>query len=108
MPPADAEIRFYEELGQRIQRARRKRGLTQASLASAVGLTRTSIVNVEKGRQKLLAHTVVALSHALDLRFDELLPNPLNGAGVDELLRDRPKTAQDFVRSVIAVSRKRA
>src|SRR5205809_263541 len=66
------ETEYYRELGQRVQRARIASALTQESLASLVGLTRTSIVNIEKGRQKVLAHTLVRLSRSLNVAIDEL------------------------------------
>lgn len=49
---------FYAEVGRRIRQAREKRGLSQEALASAVSLTRTSVTNIEKGRQKFLVHTI--------------------------------------------------
>ncbi len=51
---------FYEEVGRRIRDARlaRKPKLTRQGLAELVSLTRTSITNVEKGRQNFLLHTL--------------------------------------------------
>src|SRR5690349_4047030 len=70
----DEHRRFYVELGKRVERARRRRGLTQEKLATAINLTRTSVVNVEKGRQRILSHTLVDLMVALNVKADELLP----------------------------------
>jgi len=44
--------------------ARRGKSLSQDALASAVGLTRSSISNIEKGRQKPLLHTLIDISEA--------------------------------------------
>lgn len=65
---------FYAELGSRIARARKSHNLTQGELADIVQLTRTSITNIEKGRQKVLAHTVATLAAALSLDVAALMP----------------------------------
>src|SRR5437879_2601330 len=54
---------FYKQVGEKI-RSRRGKKLSQEALASAVGLTRTSISNIEKGRQRLLLHTLVDVADA--------------------------------------------
>jgi transcriptional regulator with XRE-family HTH domain len=40
--------------------------MTQAQLAARVGLSRTSITNIERGGQVLLVHQLVAISEALN------------------------------------------
>jgi transcriptional regulator with XRE-family HTH domain len=65
---------FYVELGSRIARARKSHNLTQGELADLVQLTRTSITNIEKGRQKVLAHTVATLAAALSMDVAALMP----------------------------------
>jgi len=49
--------------------------MSQAGLAAAVGLTRTSISNVEKGRQKLLLHTFFEVAETLEVDPARLLPS---------------------------------
>jgi transcriptional regulator with XRE-family HTH domain len=71
---ANAVIRdLYDALGRRIQAAREERGVTQQQLADAAGLTRTSITNVEAGRQRTPLHVLVAISQALDVPLLALL-----------------------------------
>lgn len=65
---------LYADVGNAIKKARKVRGLTQSDLASAVGLTRTSISNIETGRQKLLLHTFYEIARALDVDPVQLLP----------------------------------
>lgn len=66
---------FYEQLGLRIEQARRKRpGLTQAKLAKAVGLSRTSIVNIEAGRQPVYLHHLVVIADLLEVLPSALIP----------------------------------
>ncbi len=49
------------------------KGMTQSELATAVGLTRTSITNIEKGRQKLLVHTLLDIALSLDVECARLI-----------------------------------
>src|SRR5688500_17669689 len=65
---------FYAEVGRRVRQAREERGLTQEALGSLVSLTRTSVTNIEKGRQKILTHTLVDLAVALQTSPTKLLP----------------------------------
>jgi transcriptional regulator with XRE-family HTH domain len=65
---------FYGELGERIVRIRKQRNITQEQLSTALGLTRTSVTNIEKGRQKVLLHTCFAIATALSVDVAELLP----------------------------------
>lgn len=66
---------FYEALGENVSRVRQATNLTQQLLATKVGLTRTSITNIEKGRQPIQAHVLVALARVLKISVTELLPN---------------------------------
>ncbi len=47
--------------------------MTQDELASCIGLTRTSIANIESGRQKLLLHTLIRISNCLAASAAEIL-----------------------------------
>ena len=100
----DEEDRFYKQLGEKINHARRKRGLTQESLASLVGLSRTSVVNLEKGRQKLLTHLLLEFSRALQLNIHDLLPET-HGSNLHHLAKIDSERAEDFVRAVLELSR---
>jgi len=68
---------FYQELGRNVRLARTKSHQTQAQLASAVGLSRVAINNIEFGRQQLLSHTLFAIANALAISVQELLPQSL-------------------------------
>lgn len=65
---------LYFELGKKIRSARGTR-LSQADLAKASSLSRTSITNIEKGRQHLPLHTLYAIANALEIPVGELLPD---------------------------------
>ncbi len=67
-------IGFYAALGDRIRTARLRCGLSQEELARQVSLTRTSVTNIEKGRQKVLVHTLVDAARVLKVPVESLLP----------------------------------
>lgn len=69
----DIEI-FYTEIGERIRNSRKKNGLDQDGLAKHLNLTRTSIVNIEKGRQKVSIYQLFLLSQILNVTVFELVP----------------------------------
>ena len=63
----------YQAVGARVRMIREALGRDQASLAKAVGLTRTSIVNLEAGRQRVQLHQLSKLAAALGTTEKHLL-----------------------------------
>ena len=49
--------------------------MTQEKLGRLVGLSRTSITNIEKGRQHVSLHQLFAIAEALRVRPEALLPS---------------------------------
>lgn len=95
---------LYHEVGQNIKAWREQRGLTQEALASQVSLTRTSITNIEKGRQKLLLHTLIDIATALGTHPASLLPR-LAGKSQDDLdtkLDGLPAHTKDWIKTTVA------
>lgn len=70
-----SKMSIYVEAGRRIRDIRRASGISQERLASAIGLSRTSITNIERGRQKLLLHTVSEIAAILKVPVHDLVPN---------------------------------
>lgn len=66
---------LYKEFGKLVRDHRRRLGLTQDRLAGKVGLSRTSITNIERGRQKILLHQLFQLAESLQISPEALLPN---------------------------------
>jgi DNA-binding XRE family transcriptional regulator len=66
---------LYGHVGRAIAHCRTEAGLTQAEVAAAIGLTRTSVSNIEKGRQKMLLHTLVEIAESLSVPVMSLLPS---------------------------------
>lgn len=65
---------LYITIGKRIRDIRQKKGFTQAKLADASSLSRTSITNIEHGRQQLPLHTLYDIAIALNHDVSEFLP----------------------------------
>ena len=78
MIPADE---FYEGLGIAIKARREALGMTQSALASALGLSRTSITNIERGRQRLLIDQFCRVAEILRCEPDVLLVGLLPSRG---------------------------
>lgn len=65
---------LYEWVGGRLAQARRSAKLSQEVLASRVGLTRASIVNIERGRQRPPLHLLWQLAALCSVDPLSLLP----------------------------------
>lgn len=68
---------LYTRVGDNVRHAREQRGITQAELAAAVGLTRGSVTNVEAGNQRTPLRTLLAIAQALDVPFAALVDGDL-------------------------------
>jgi len=70
---------FYRAFGKLVRTHRESRpDMTQERLGKLVGLSRTSITNIEKGRQHIALHQLFAIAEALKVRPDALLPQADN------------------------------
>jgi transcriptional regulator with XRE-family HTH domain len=94
-PRFDANRKFYAAVGGRIAKSRTGR-MTQEALAGKTSLTRTSIINIEKGRQQILVHTLVDIAQALQIPLTVLIPDT---GTVEMLLRDKTQKGVDWVKS---------
>jgi transcriptional regulator with XRE-family HTH domain len=80
MKDAPQEAAFYQQLGANIRKYRTRLELSQDALARLVGLTRTSLTNIENGRQHPPLHTFCEIVEQLKADVSELLPRPLTTA----------------------------
>lgn len=83
---------LYGQIGGRIREIRALRGVTQTQLAAEAGLQRTSIANIERGRQRPPLHVIYELSEALGVDVHDLLPSAVE---VPRLFPDFPISAED-------------
>ncbi len=65
---------IYPQVGQKMRQLRMERRLSQNDLAQAIGLSRTSVVNIEQGRQKILLHTLYDIADVFEVPVTDLLP----------------------------------
>jgi transcriptional regulator with XRE-family HTH domain len=105
LAPVTDRDALYRHVGGRIRAARGKE-LSQDALALAVGLTRSSISNIEKGRQKLLLHTLVDIANALKVEAATLLPPRPSETTLDEpgQLAQLPEKERAFIESAIGIT----
>jgi transcriptional regulator with XRE-family HTH domain len=101
---------FYAIVGQNIKNARIERGVSQTQLARLIGFNRSSVANLEAGRQRIALHLFFLIAEALDVRPDNILPdtqlleeiNPVTIDSLDEHLIGATSATQDFVRGTMA------
>lgn len=65
---------FYSKLGSLLKIAREKANKSQEALADYLGLSRVTVVNIEKGRQKILIHDLLLASKFLNIDLLDLIP----------------------------------
>lgn len=75
-PAGTAFDQLYIEIGRRLRAERESAGLTQSQLAAHLGLSRTSVSNIEAGRQRFPLHYVYATAVLLRCDLAKLLPSP--------------------------------
>lgn len=92
---------FYPEFGRRVRHARRRAQLSQDTLGRLTGLNRTSITNIEAGRQRIPLHLLLNFATALDVEPVELLPD---GRPPGLRLEGIPKEHRAFVENVLNAS----
>lgn len=104
MPVTDP---FYVELGARVRARREELRLTQAILADEIGISRTSLTNIECGRQRLLVEQLVSIAEKLSTTPSQLLPVKVKAqapSSRQEELRGL-STVSSFVDSVLSGAR---
>lgn len=101
--------RLYAEFGKLVRRHRQRLGLTQDQLAERVALARTSITNIERGRQKVLLHQLFHLAESMGVSPEAILPmsRPEPSPRVDEKLpRNLSGPEREWVQRVVATGTK--
>ncbi|MCB9065469.1 MAG: helix-turn-helix transcriptional regulator [Chitinophagales bacterium] len=66
--------KFYEEIGASIKKARTDASVSQDTLGGILDLTRTSIVNIESGRQRPSIFMLMHIAKFLNVNFCDLVP----------------------------------
>ena len=66
------DLMFYKAFGRKV-RILREPLMSQELLASALGMSRTNLVNIEAGRQQVSIATANAIARRLGVRLADLL-----------------------------------
>lgn len=69
-----SETTLYRMIGERVKARRLALEMSQSQLADAIGMLRTSITNIETGRQKTPIHVLYKICGVLGIEATELLP----------------------------------
>jgi DNA-binding XRE family transcriptional regulator len=67
---SDFQEIFYSELSKKIKKVRKDLKMTQYDFAEILGLSRASIVNIEKERQKPTIHLLYNIAHKAKIEMN--------------------------------------
>lgn len=101
---------FYAYVGKNVRSARIEAGISQTLLAQKIGFNRSSVANLEAGRQRIALHLFFLIAEALGTEPARLLPDiqlmqEVGSVAIENLnshLVGTSETTQDFVRGTIA------
>jgi transcriptional regulator with XRE-family HTH domain len=65
---------LFEIIGLKIKNFRENKKMSQTELGDNVGLTRSSVANIESGRQKVQIDTLYNIAQTLEVEIQDLLP----------------------------------
>jgi transcriptional regulator with XRE-family HTH domain len=95
---------LYRQIGSSIKERRKKSEplVSQEKLADIVGLSRTSIVNIELGKQHIQIHTLYQIADILGVNALDLLPSSEKDKKVrftseQELSEKEKKSIEDII-----------
>lgn len=66
---------LYRELGLRIAKIRKSQQLNQEDFGKQFNLSRTSVVNIEKGRQRPSIHLLYDIKRSFNIKIEDLIPD---------------------------------
>lgn len=94
---------FYRVFGQRVGQRRKFLRMTQAQVGARLSppMTRASIANIEKGHQRVLAHTVVQLAVVLNLEDASALLVTERVGGLRQELKQKLSIPEDAVATIL-------
>src|SRR6266849_6063954 len=82
---------LYQEFGIALANERRRQHLSQAQFGAKVGLSRTSITNIECGRQPIQLHQLYLFASTLKVDVTKLLPKE---SALSEVAAQKPDDKQ--------------
>jgi transcriptional regulator with XRE-family HTH domain len=103
----------YARFGRDLQRLRRQRKLSQSDLARLIDpsgerLSRSSIANIETGKQRVALHLFLEIAQALKVEPKELLPaQSVAITPIVERTRNLSPPEQEWLTRIVATPTKR-
>jgi len=99
---------LQREVGRRVKEARDRGGRSQTELAEVLGLSRTSVSNLERGKHRVFVDQVYVAANWLSVTLPDLLPpisqvflpDGLTAAADDPLPPGAAAEAENVVKSV--------
>lgn len=98
------EDQVYSEIGKRIREGRDTKGWTQQELSDRMELTRSSIANIELGRQKIQVHVLYTFAEVLGLNPLDLLPQPSVIKNKEKYDSNLDTESRDFLQRILEKS----
>ena len=65
---------FYVAIGNKIRMARKQKNIDQETFAKFIQLSRTSVINIEKGRQRPSIYQIWLMAYHLQVPITDLIP----------------------------------
>ncbi len=82
------QYELYRQIGDNIKKRRQSLKLNQTSLAKSINLSRTSLVNIEQGKQHPSVFVLLEISEKLGVTLHDLIPDRVNPSIIpDSVLR---------------------
>jgi transcriptional regulator with XRE-family HTH domain len=106
---------FYEKVGEKIKEVRKVRNMNQDELASQLGISRVSLVNIESGKQRVPVHVLLDICESLNLTLNDLIPQTFNhDATLDNTIlnkvkketEDSPESSEKVLNFVLSIMKK--
>ena len=86
------------DVGEQIVARMEERGMTQADLARAMGVSRARVSQILRGNDNLTLKSIVTVAIALDCRVEMLL-NPIQAPEPDDTAQPSPTEARPLARA---------
>jgi len=89
---------FYSVIGEKIKVERLRKRISQEELGDFLGLTRSSVINLEKGRHRPSIYQVLQIAGMLNIDYTQLIPIALDvnkNTTTNEELKDKVQSSLD-------------
>ena len=91
-------IADYEKIGQRIQRLRKEKGLSQEQLAELIGISLSFLGHIERGTRKTSVETLARICDALGADMHYIVFGRSSGYNADsEVVRELRELVQRYL-----------